>query len=506
MKGSNFLFPAARLGGLTLLSSALGLARELLIARQLGANRSTDAYLVAVSIPVLMYALFFGSGLNVSLVPRLTVLLANEKQRGHKVFAQFLTGAALCSLAGSCILLASPQMFVRMFAPGMAQSVMAGEFLRILAPLVFLFVATYALGSFHCASGRLGQWGAIPVVQNAVLVSALLVAGRVWGVKALLLGTLVGALLSFLVQARTARNNNFSEPLLNPFQAGEGRDILIGMLPFALVGGMGGDFGTSQVDIFLIRFFASSLAPGSITLLTLGNKLMGLPVLLIGAALGLALLPGLSSTLSRGDRKEAGCQLSEAWFYALVLICPVAVIYFDLSAPVVRTIFRNTALAQSQLTGLAEILRAYAGAVMGLVLVYILNSFLAAQRRTRALIAAGLIAIQCDVVLMIILRARLGARGIALAISVGSLIYCAVLLGLVLMELPVPSRRLLLERTALVLAGTVAMHGGLIMATRVESIQFLSSYRGTLLPLLVGVTIYLAFIGVCRTRLQATNA
>jgi peptidoglycan biosynthesis protein MviN/MurJ (putative lipid II flippase) len=169
-------------------------------------------------------------------------------------------------------------------------------------------------------------------------------------------------------------------------------------------------------------------------------------------------------------------------------------------------IFRNTALAQSQLTGLAEILRAYAGAVMGLVLVYILNSFLAAQRRTRALIAAGLIAIQCDVVLMIILRARLGARGIALAISVGSLIYCAVLLGLVLMELPVPSRRVLLERTTLVLAGTVAMHVGLIMATRVESIQFLSSYRGTLLPLLVGVTIYLAFIGVCRTRLQATTA
>ena len=143
------------------------------------------------------------------------------------------------------------------------------------------------------------------------------------------------------MQARTARNNNFSEPLLNPFQAGEGRDILIGMLPFALVGGMGGDFGTSQVDIFLIRFFASSLAPGSITLLTLGNKLMGLPVLLIGAALGLALLPALSATLSRGDRKEAGRQLSEAWFYALVLICPVAVIYFDLSAPVVRTIFRN---------------------------------------------------------------------------------------------------------------------------------------------------------------------
>jgi peptidoglycan biosynthesis protein MviN/MurJ (putative lipid II flippase) len=169
-------------------------------------------------------------------------------------------------------------------------------------------------------------------------------------------------------------------------------------------------------------------------------------------------------------------------------------------------IFRNTALARSQLTALAEILRAYAGAAMGLVMVFILNSFLAAQRRTRAMIAAGLIAIQCDVVLITLLRARLGARGIALAISLGSLIYCAVLLGLVLMELPVPSRRLLLKRTALVLAGTVAMHAGLIIATRVESTQFLSSYRGALLPLLVGATIYLAFIGMCRTRLQARNA
>jgi putative peptidoglycan lipid II flippase len=488
-----------------MVSSALGLVRELLITRQLGANQATDAYLVAVSVPVLMYALFFGSGLNVSLVPKLTVLLVNEREVGRKIFAQFLSGAALCSCAGTCLLLAIPGTFLRTFAPGMAESQIGAQFLCFLSPLVFLFVVSYTLGSFHCASGRLAQWGVIPVVQNACIVLALLVAGRVWGIRALLAGTLIGAFFSLLMQARAAHADGFHESWANPFRSAPGRNMLLGMLPFALVGGMGGDFGTSQVDIFLIRFFGSSLRPGSITLLTLGNKLMGLPVLLIGAALGLALLPSLSETLSRGDRAEAGRQFSQAWLYGLLLICPIAVIYFDLSAAIVRLVFRNTALGPGQLAELGQILRAYAGAVIGLVLVYVLNSFLAAQRRTRALITAGLLTIQCDVALMIAFRSRLGAPGIALAISLGSLVYCAVLLGLLMKDLPVSVRWSLLQRTGVILLGAASMHLGLT-TVRAAVFRSLSGLNSALVSVLVGVTIYLAWIGFCRQRLQAANA
>ena len=503
---SHFLVHAARLGGLTLVSSALGLARELLIARRLGANQATDAYLVAVSIPVLMYALFFGSGLNVSLVPRLTVMLANDRQLGHKIFAQFLSGAALFSCAGSCLLLAMPASLVRIFAPGMAHSEVASSFLRLLAPLVFLFVVTYALGSLHCAAGQMAEWGIIPVVQNATLVLALLFGTRVWGIGALLAGTLAGALFALLIQARSARAKGLIQPWTNPFRAQMGRSILIGMLPFALVGGMGGDFGTSQVDIFLIRFFASSLEAGSITLLTLGNKLMGLPVLLIGAALGLALLPTVSEALHRQDFNEAARQLGQAWFYALLFISPIAVIYLDLNVPIVRLVFGRTALSPVQLAELGQILRAYAGALVGLVLVYPLNSFLAAQRRTRVLIGAGILIIVVDVVLMLFFRDRFGVPGIAWAISGGSLLYCPVLLGLLAKSLPQRVRWAMLENSLIVAAGALTMHFALQLLMRAAALRELTGVGLISLASVIGTAIYAMPISLCRARLYKTMA
>src|SRR5216684_8490293 len=199
---THFFAQAAKLGGLTLVSSALGFIREVMIARQFGASHFTDAYLVAVSVPTLVYALFFGSGLNVSLVPRLTALLMSDQARGRAMFAQFLSGAALCSGLGSCVILVTPGTFIRMFAPGIAQSAIAAEFVCILAPLLFLSVISFALGSFHCANNQASHWGLIPVVQNVTLVSVLLVCGTRWGMNGLLAGTIGGAFLAFLAQAR----------------------------------------------------------------------------------------------------------------------------------------------------------------------------------------------------------------------------------------------------------------------------------------------------------------
>lgn len=348
------------------------------------------------------------------------------------------------------------------------------------------------------------QWGVIPVIQNATLVLALLLGTKVWGIGALLAGTLAGALFALLIQARSAHAKGLVQPWTNPFRAQMGRSILIGMLPFALVGGMGGDFGTSQVDIFLIRFFASSLKAGSITLLTLGNKLMGLPVLLVGAALGLALLPTVSAALERHDFDEAGRHLSQAWFYAWLFISPVAVLYFDLNAPIVRLTFGRTALTEVQITELSQILRAYAGALVGLVLVYPLNSFLAAQRRTQALIGAGLLIIAVDVTLMLLLRDRLGAPGIALAISAGSLLYCAVLLALLARSLPQKILRTMAENTLIIGAAALSMHLALQLLVRASGFHDRTGLALISLASLIGTAVYSVPIGLCRTRLHQT--
>jgi peptidoglycan biosynthesis protein MviN/MurJ (putative lipid II flippase) len=216
----------------------------------------------------------------------------------------------------------------------------------------------------------------------------------------------------------------------------------------------------------------------------------------------LALLPSLSVAVANRDQTQAGAQLSQGLSYALLLACPIAVVYFDLGEPIVRLVFRHTALAGGQLGELGLILRSYAGAVIGLAVVYILNSYLAALRRTRALIAGGVFTAAVEVLLMGVLGPRYGTRGIALAVSVGSLVYCAVLLVLLAKDLSLALRWTLLERAAVIAAGAAAMHGFLRGAMRVNVFVEVPWLGGGLLPLVAGMAAYLGWLALYRSHLQ----
>jgi putative peptidoglycan lipid II flippase len=496
----HFLEQAAGLAGLAALSSLLGFAREILIASRFGAIGLTDAYLVALSVPTLIYALFFGSGLNVSLVPRLSELCQNDLPAAEKVFAQFASGAALLSAAGSGVLWIFPNFFAKAFAPGMAGSAPTAQFVRILSPLLFLLVISFVLGSLHCARQRAHYWGLIAAVQNGTLCVVLLIAARAWGIRALLAGTLGGGLLAFLVQFWGAHGSGFRFPWSNPFASGEGRTVLASLLPFALVFGVGGDHGTSMADIFLIRFFASSLPAGSITLLALGNKLMALPVLFVGSALGLALLPGLSRAVAAEDHDRTSRLLLAGLSYALLLVSPAAVIYLDLSGPLVYMVFHRAALSAGQLAELGHILACYSGAVVGMSLVFVLNSYLAALRKRQCLIAAGVCTVVLDAALMSWLVRRYGAAGIAGAVSAGALFYCCLLTAFAKDALYCV-RRLLAERALVIAIGSLGMHLLFRCAKQLPSLGLAPGFGQVLLPLAAGSTAYLGWVALHRHRL-----
>ena len=169
-----------------------------------------------------------------------------------------------------------------------------------------------------------------------------------------------------------------------------------------------------------------------------------------------------------------------------------------------RLVFGRTALTEAQIAELGQILRAYAGALVGLVLVYPLNSFLAAQRRTQALIGAGLLIIAVDVTLMLLLRRHFGAPGIALAISAGSLLYCAVLLTLLARSLPQRILRTMAENTLIIVAAAVSMHVVLQYLIRASALRERTGLGLISLASLIGVAIYAVPIGLCRTRLHRT--
>ncbi|TNF51569.1 MAG: murein biosynthesis integral membrane protein MurJ, partial [Gammaproteobacteria bacterium] len=298
-----------QVGGITLLSRILGFARDLLVARLFGADAGTDAFFVAFKVPNFFRRLFAEGAFASVLVP---VLHEAEHRGGREELRRLLdslsgvlgAGVLLMTLVG---LLIAP-ILILAFAPGFAgqpaRQDLAAELLRLTLPYVAFVVLAALAGAVLNLRERFGIPAFTPVLLNlAIIGCALWLAPRLeQPILALGWGVLFGGLIQLAVQL--------------PFLA------RLGLLPRPRLGSAGWHAGTrqflrrlgpvvlgvsvTQINLLIDTFLASFLAAGSISWLYYADRLVEFPLGILGAALGIVILPHLSrqAAMTGGARKE----------------------------------------------------------------------------------------------------------------------------------------------------------------------------------------------------------
>lgn len=89
---------ATTVGGMTLLSRVVGMVREILMARYLGAGFAADAFLVAFRLPNLFRSLFAEGAFSAAFVPLVSQKLGRENAEEGRIAAVRLTEQALAVL------------------------------------------------------------------------------------------------------------------------------------------------------------------------------------------------------------------------------------------------------------------------------------------------------------------------------------------------------------------------------------------------------------------------
>src|SRR5512140_716630 len=107
------------LSAATMTSRVLGLVRDQLFAALVGANRWSDAFVVAFRIPNLLRDLFAEGALSSAFVPTFADAHARRGRGAAYQLANALVGAVLVVVGGVVVagLLAAP-VIVRLLAPG----------------------------------------------------------------------------------------------------------------------------------------------------------------------------------------------------------------------------------------------------------------------------------------------------------------------------------------------------------------------------------------------------
>lgn len=412
-------------GGLTLASRVLGLVRDSLFARFMGAGFASDAFLVAFRLPNLFRALFAEGAFSAAFIPMFNrkVTEADGELKPGIIFAEDALSVLLPILIVLTIVLEIAAYPVTMaISLGFhhisdKEFAFAVELSRITFPYLMLISLVSLLGGILNSLHKFWVNAAAPILLNATLIVALLFfhtdplgTARNQAIAV----TVSGALqLAWLVLAcrQTGVRLRLRLPRLNP-------DVKRLM---ALIWPAAAGAGAVQINLVISTALAASLlTQGSISYIYYADRLNQLPLGLIGIGLGTVLLPTLSRFLGRGEEAEAMEMQNRGTELALFFTLPATVALIVCGVPIIAALFQHGAFTPADSTATAQALACFSIGLPSYILVKVLTPGYYARSDTRTPVRYATISIGVNLVLNLAFIVPLKHMGPPLATALAS--------------------------------------------------------------------------------------
>lgn len=425
----SFLKSSGIVTSMTFLSRVLGLVRDYFIARYFGANGLTDAFLVAFRIPNFLRRLFAEGAFSQAFVPILSEAKANETQVEvqniiNHIGTKFLKILVIITVVA---VIAAP-VIIFMFAWGFyfdessTKFDLASDMLRITFPYLLLISLTAFSGSILNTYDKFAVPAFTPVLLNIsmILSSVYLSQYLEEPIMALAWGVLIGGVVQllfqipFLIKIRKL-------PKLVKGEHKAVKTLKKRMLP-ALFG-----VSVSQINLLIDTMIASILVSGSVSWLYYSDRLLELPLALIGIALATVALVKLSKHYANNNQQQFTRTIDYALKLGLILGLPACAGLVLLAEPLIITLFQygEFSVFASHQSSLS--LMAYGSGLMAFIMVKILAPVFLARGDTATPVKAGVIAMLSNVVLNIIFGYYFDHVGLAAATSISAVINAVLL-------------------------------------------------------------------------------
>ena len=359
-------------GGWTMVSRVLGFVCDLLIANFLGAGMVADAFFVAFKLPNLFRSLFAEGAFNVAFVPLFSEQLESKGRESARRFAEEAFSALFyIVLAFTAVAEAAMPLFIMIQAPGFVEEPAKFDAAVVMSRITFPYLLLVSLNSLQSgvlnSMGRFAAAALTPVLLNVTMIAALFAFTPLFGGNygyALSAGVTAAGVFQLVWHTRRAGVplglRGVSSVLKN--RSDELRLLMKRILP--------GVFGSGiyQINLFLDTLFVSFLTTGAVSWLYYANRLYQLPVGIIGAAIGTALLPILTRQLKSGETDQARHSLNRALEFALLASVPSMAGLIVLAEPVIAVLFERGAFDATATAKTAVALCAYAAGLPAYIL------------------------------------------------------------------------------------------------------------------------------------------
>ena len=459
------------IGGLTAVSRVFGFARDILLARVLGAGLAADAFQLAFTLPNTFRRLFAEGAFSVAFVPLYSRALHGKdgepgSEEAATAFANDVLSVfvwVLLAFSGVCMVF----MPAVVWALASEYSTVPGKFelsvflSRVTFPYLFFISLMAMLSGLLNARSRFGPGAVAPVLLNIFLISGILLGDYLRGtsgddvivVQILAAAVSLSGLAQLIYLAWETRRAGVKLKVKMPRFTPEVKKLGLLILPATFGAGI------YQISQLVDTFFATSLPQGSLTLLKLADRLNQMPLGIVGIALGTAILPMLSRHIHTGDNAEAQRLQGNAFEIATLLTLPAAAALAVCAPAFCTAFFVGGKFTAADGALMANIVVALVAGLPAYVIVKVLNPGFFAREDTRTPVWTALASLIFNVAVNIYVVERYGIVGLAGATAASASLNCLLLYAILHKRGWFHFTPKLVSRVARQLIATAAMTG-----------------------------------------------
>lgn len=406
----------------TVIAKISGFGRELVLASAYGANMYSDAYLVAMNIPLVIFS-SIGTAIGTTFIP-IYFDIKNEvgEKRALKFTNNFLNIVMILCIILVIISILFIDPIVKIFAFGFDKETfnIAVNFTRIFLIGIVFTGLSFVMTSYLQAKNNFAIPGFISVPKNIIIIISIILSTK-YGPYFMVWGTLLGMITELLFQIPFAIKNGYKYKLYINIKDKYIKKSIYLILPVFI------GVAVNQVNAMVDRSLASTLVEGSISALNYANKLNGFVMTLFITSISSVIYPMLSKLSSEGSKDKFNEYIVRSINTIIILVMPISIGAIVFARPIVEILFQRGKfdLTATDMTSIALVM--YAIGMVPYGLRDVIGKIFYSLQDTKTPMVNGSIAMGMNILINMTLIRKFKHAGLALGTSI-TVIICTIML------------------------------------------------------------------------------
>lgn len=409
---------------LTIVSKLFGFVRELTLSYYYGASGISDAYLISLTIPSVIFS-FVGTGLYTGYIPMYNkIQINNGKDEADQYTLNLINVLIIFCTIITILVLIFTEPIVKMFAIGFEGDTLAlaVRFSRISIFGIYFTALMYVFNGYLRLHGDYVSPGLTGFPLNIITILAIFLSAK-FDLMVLAIGSLIAISSQFIMLIPFSRKKGLRYRFLLDLNDQNIREMIIIALP-TIIGA-----SIDQVNILIDKTMASSIAVGGVSALNYGSKLNGFIHGIFVSSISTVMYPAISKMAVENNFKGMKATIKESINMISLLVAPAALGCMVLAEPIVEFLFARGAFDIEAKIMTASVLFFYSVGSLGYGFRNILSRAFYSMQDTKTPMINGTIGVLINIILNFILSRFMGLGGLALASSTSAIV-TTILLGI----------------------------------------------------------------------------